>query len=253
MLCDVSSRTIDLATGSRRGGRARARPERAGERQRDQRERQDAQQQQRPVPDGAALHRLVRDLAQEHQRRERRRRAGGRAARGAPRSESRSPQGPRAAPAPGTTSPHPPQALARGQVVEERVVERHRRVEQRVVDPAVGEEPAERRRCAACTSARYCSRSASGTIGMRSPLSRSSKLAASSNGKSISAGSSTWNTMTSWPRKRSGLTACAIALRLVVEVRDDDDDAAAGEALGQREQRSGQRARLRPSPTRSSA
>ena len=60
----------DLAPGACRGRRARAGPERPREREGEQRERGDAQQQQRPVADGAALHRLVRDLAQEHQRRE---------------------------------------------------------------------------------------------------------------------------------------------------------------------------------------
>ena len=189
MLADRSSRTTtSRVPPAAATGRAARRQERPREREGDQREREDAQREQRPVPDRAAPHRLVRDPPQEHQRRERLRPSAARAARGARRSESRWRAGRRAGRGPGTTSAGPAQALARRQVVEQRVVERHRGVEQRVVDPAVGEEPAERLGVLRGPAPGTARAPTPGTTGIRSPVSRSSKLAASVNGKSSSAG-----------------------------------------------------------------
>ncbi len=63
----------DLAGAAGRRRPARRRPDRNGRANAsgDQREREDAQREQRPVANRAAAHRLVRDPAQEHQRRER--------------------------------------------------------------------------------------------------------------------------------------------------------------------------------------
>ena len=103
------------------------------------------------------------------------------------------------------------QPLAARQITEQRVVERLRRVEQRVVDARCRELRRQRVDVRLDQRAVLARASDSGTTGICSPLSRSSKLDASSKPKSISAGSSTWNTIRSLPRNRSGLIASRIA------------------------------------------
>ena len=77
-------------------------------------------------------------------------------------------------------------------VVEQRKIEWLRRIQHGVVDTLLGGLIVNAVTCSLIIW-RYCSRSASGTTGICSPLSRSSKLDASSNVKSISAGSRMWN------------------------------------------------------------
>ena len=149
----------------------------------DQHQRRQPQQQQRPVANAPPLHRLIRNPPQEHQRRKlddvlplalsqvdqnrnrqrgqrRRKRAGAR----------------------NDIYCDPRQSLARRQVAEQRVVERRRGVQQRVVDRAARPNlRRQRRRCAPGSARDIVRASASGTTGICSPLSRSSKLDASVN------------------------------------------------------------------------
>ena len=135
------------------------------------------------------------------------------------------------------------QSIADRQVVEQRVIERRRRVQQRVVDALLGRLRGERGDVLAHQRAVLLARArrARSASARRSRGPRSST--ASLKSKSISAGSSTWKMITSLPRKRIRPTASSTSSRLFVEVRNQHDDAAPAEVLGQLVQR-------RPEPAR---
>ena len=168
----------DVARAAGRGRELRAAQERPRKRGDDQRDRRQPQRQQQPVANAAPLHRLVRNLAQEHQRRKLDRPTC------APSASGESAPAPPARPRPEQEQrrqerhglPRPRQPLPHRQEPEQREVERHAGVEQHVIHRLLRRLLASACRCAPAPArdSRRRAWSARSASDRRSPCPRSS-------------------------------------------------------------------------------